>query len=386
MKKKLLSVIALAMAMTMTTSAFAANIGPRARGTGDVDGDGQITANDVLMILNGLANDNAAADVDGNGLTSTVENNKLDANVAYKTVLQPKTVSENLVFNIYSASGIQGNINILDASKLGASVKAGDKGMEEVNTTSVENLSTNSTIKNAISEAVEAASLKNITVTNQINKIFFKGNGKLSGSDVYLRSENGFAMLAYALRYIVPLDKETASLANKASIEGYTYYDAATASAEDTARYNGLMKVKKILVGNDQKPANTDPTADVNKAPYTAVMSSDDIVNLKEAAFEAVPPTITADEISNTAREILLITDAKYDFSVEYNGNTEALKADTVADSQFVKDIIAIAAYDKTTMADYRNTFGDKLVFSGQNRTSSAEPITAVFQVAETAK
>lgn len=365
MKKKLLSFIALAMTMTMTTSAFAA-ISPRARGTGDVDGDGIVTANDVLMILKGLASENAQADVDGNAIVE----NKLDAAVAYKTVLQPKTVKEDLVFNIYATEGLSGNINILDAGKLGASVAQGEKGMQEVNVTTAENISTVSTIKDAISEAVAAAAINNKAVTNQINKIYFKSNVK---GDVYLRSENGWSMFANALRYIVPMDAETAALCNKVDNANY---DPATATAEQTERYNALNEAKAILVGEQTDPA----------VANEAELTTDQIIAVKEAFFKAIPPTVTAEEITKTAEEVLAITDTKYDFSIEYNGNSELLKSDSVANTQFLKDLISLAQYDTKTMADYRNTFGDKVVFTAKNQVEGATPITAVLEVAEVAE
>lgn len=361
MKKKLLSFIALAMTMTMTTSAFAA-ISPRARGTGDVDGDGIVTANDVLMILKGLASENAQADVDGNAIVE----NKLDAAVAYKTVLQPKTVKEDLVFNIYATEGLSGNINILDAGKLGASVAQGEKGMQEVNVTTAENISTVSTIKDAISEAVAAAAINNKAVTNQINKIYFKSNVK---GDVYLRSENGWAMFANALRYIVPLDQATADLCNKG---GNANFDGTT----NKDRYDALNEAKAILVGEQTDPA----------VANEAELTTDQIIAVKEAFFKAIPPTVTAEEITKTAEEVLAITDTKYDFSIEYNGNSELLKSDSVANTQFLKDLISLAQYDTKTMADYRNTFGDKVVFTAKNQVEGATPITAVLEVAEVAE
>lgn len=362
MKKKLLSIVALAMTMTMTTSVFAANIGPRLRGTGDVDGDGIVTANDVLKILKGLAADDHEADVDGNGIVE----NKLDANVAYKAVLQPKTITEDLVLNIYATEGLSGNINILDAGKLGASVAAGEKGTKEVNVTSVDSVSTASTIKDAISEAVAAAAINNQAVTDQINKIYFHSDVR---GDVYLRSENGWSMFCNALRYIVPMDAETAALCNKA-------YNANYDGVTNKDRYDALMEVKAIIVGDQ-----TDPET-VNNS----VLSTDEIIDVKDAFFRAIPPTVSAEEITKTAEEVLAITDTKYDFTIEYNGKSELLKSDSVATTQFLADIISISQYDSKKMSDYRETFGDKVVFTAKNQVEGALPITAVLEVAEIAE
>ncbi len=365
MKKKLLGFVALAMAMAMTTTSAFAAIGPRARGTGDVDGDNVVTANDVLKILKGLANEDHQADVDGNAIVES----RLDAAMAYKTVLQPKTITEGLVLNIYATEGITGNINILDTTKLGSSVADGDKGMKEVNVTTAENLSGVSTIKDAISEAVAAAAINNKAVTDQINKIKFHSNVK---GDVSLRSENGWSMLCNALRYIVPMDEATATLCNKTGNANYT---GDTDPKKD--RYDALNEAKAILVGEQ-----TDPAA-VNESELT----TDQIIAIKDALFVAIPPTVTEEEITNTAKEVLAITDTKYDFTVDYNGNSTLLKTDKVADTQFLKDVISLAQYDTKTMADYRNTFGDKLVFTAKNITNAnATPITAVFEVAEIAQ
>lgn len=376
MKKKLLSVIALAMTMTMTTSAFAA-IAPRARGTGDVDGDGILTANDVVMILNGLANDHAEANVDGVGDVDI-----LDARVAFKTVLQPKTVTENLVLNIYATEGLNGNINILDAAKLGAATDTHDdvRGINTVNVTTAENITGVSTIQDAIREAVAAATADGgQAVTNQINKIYFVNAVR---GDVYLRSENGWAMFANALRYIVPLDQATADLCNKSYNANY---DPATATAEQTARYEALMEVKKVIVGSGKIEGPIDPV--VAATAKEDLIPAADLQAALEKFFEAVPPTITEEEINLTAQEVLKITDTKYDFTISYNdGEGELLKADTIVDSQFLKDFKAISQYDTKTVADYRNTFGDKVVFSAKNLKEGATPITAVLEVAEVAE
>lgn len=379
MKKKLLGFVAFAMAMTLTTTSAFAAIGPRARGTGDVDSDSQITANDVLKILKGLANNDAQADVDGNGIIES----SLDANVAYKTVLQPKTVKEGLVFNIYATEGLNGTIPpFLDATKLGAEVKAGEKGMQEVDVTTAKNIEGVSKIKEVISEAVDAAAIKNKVVTDQLNKIYFKGT---LGDDVYLRAENGWAMFCNALRFIVPMDKATAAIAKKDGYTDYKYYDPSTATAEETARYNALMKAKKLIVGNDSQPSGT-AIDEKNTTKCDTILLTKDIQAIRDAFFEAIPPTVTAEEITKTAEEVLKITDTKYDFTIEYNGTSQLLKSDSVAGTQFLADLIELAKYDTKTMADYRNTFGDKVVFTAQNQIAGATPITAVLEVAEIAE
>ena len=371
MKKKLLSIIALAMTMTMTTSAFAA-ISPRARGTGDVDGDGQITANDVLKILNGLADNDAEANVDGMDAIDGV-----DARVAYKTVLQPKNVTEDLVFNVYATEGFEANIKVLDADKLGSSVDTTGtkdetgKGMKTVDTTSVD-ASKAMTIKDAISEVVAAASIRNLGVTNQLNKIYFKNNVR---GDVYLRSENGWSMLSYALQPIIPMDEATAALCNKTPSTPEELADPTLA-----ARLEAFNKAKEIIVG-----ANPSAPDEKNET----VLTPEQIVQVKEYMFEAIPSGLDEATIKATAARVLEITDTKYDFTVSYNNAsgdvTDTLKSADVDSSKFIADLCTLADYSTKTMGDYRNTFGDKVVFTSVNRTTGST-ISAFLEVAETAK
>ena len=138
MKKKLLSIVSVVLAMSMTTSAFAAT----ARGTGDVDGDGQITANDVFKIMQGLAAEDAEANVDGRtGIDG------LDARVLYNTILQPKTVSEDLTLKAYS-EGMANDVEFgaFNAADLGSTTgHEAPNGLKEV-ATNVDT-STTTTIK-----------------------------------------------------------------------------------------------------------------------------------------------------------------------------------------------------------------------------------------------
>lgn len=361
MKKKLLSIIALAMAMTMTTSAFAA---PRARGTGDVDGDSLLTANDVLKILNEVNGGESAgseANTDGrSGITG------LDVNVAYKTLLQPKTVKEDLVFNVYS-NGLANDVdyNVMNASDFGVGTKADEKGTEKVD--EGVKVTPTTTIKDAIDQLVDlAANQKTAGINDQLNKIYF--NSAVKG-EVYLRSENGWAMLCNALRYIVPMDADTAALCNKASNANYE-----TATEEQKARYDALMEAKKLIVGSDKAPA-ADITAEAAAAQCTTELTAPDIIAIKDALCKAIPSGLSKDEIENTAKEILKITDTKYAVTAEFNGNKETLSESGVDTSAFISGLVSLADYETKTMADFRTAFGDKLVVSNGN-------IDVTFEVA----
>ena len=146
MKKKLLSIVSVVLALSMTTSAFAAT----PRGTGDVDNDGKITANDVLSILKGINTEgNSEANVDGyTGVDG------LDARVLYNTILQPRTVSEDLTLKAYS-EGMANDVEFraFDAAGLGATTgHEGPNGLKRVATTV--DTTTDTTIKDAIDELV----------------------------------------------------------------------------------------------------------------------------------------------------------------------------------------------------------------------------------------
>lgn len=377
MKKKLLSIVALAMTMAMATSAMAAPstgvIGPVLRGSGDVDGDGQVTANDVMMILKGIATDADVADIDGSDT-----NDGVDGVVAYKTVLQPKTVVEDLNVRIKLPSYEISQINILHADQVGSEVVDGDKGMGEVDVTTA-NINASCTIKQAIDEAVEAAIAGGLNgINNQLDRIYFHSNVK---GDVYLRSLNGWSMFANALRYIVPMDPEMAAYSNKQA--NATPVDVINADPVLKQRYDALNEIKNILID----PSITDP-AQMDDSDLTA----DEIRQMKELFYIAIPggdngDALTDEEVANTASEVLKITDTKYDVTVTYNGNTESLKSDTVAATQFIQDVQFLKNYGVMTVADYRNTFGDKVVASSINTAKSdATPVEVVIEVAETAK
>lgn len=353
MKRKLLSIVSVVLAMSMTTSAFAAT----ARGTGNVDGDfnadgtPKLTANDVFMIMKGLTGDSAEANVDGR---TGVD--RLDARVLYNTILQPKTVSEDLTLKAYS-EGMENDVEfgIFNAEQLGSTGRdVQPNGLDKVVTSVDANATTATTIKDAIDQLVDlAANQRTQGITNQLNRIFFHSNVK---GEVYLRSENGWAMFCNALRYIVPMDEETAALCNRP--ENGTPMSEIEANETLKARYDALNEVKAIIVGDQEDPA----------AINTSKISAADLIKAKDAMYRAIPSGLTDDEITATAKEVLNITDRKYKFTVDSEGTgQETLSEAGVDESAFIKGLIALKNYDTATMADYRNTFGDKLTVGTPN-------------------
>ena len=214
MKRKLLSVVAIAMAMAMTTTAFAA---PRERGNGDVDGDGTaLTAADLISLINNQGNvSNDAANLNGRKEGGVISAS--DVLIAYKTVLQPNTVKEDLVFNVYTEGlNTDLDLNALHANDLGAGSKANAQGTSIVDRTVT--VTPTTTIKDAIDQFIDLATSDSKTlekINNQLNNIQFHSNVK---GEVTLRSNNGWSMLAYALQPIVPMDDADAALCNKTKL------------------------------------------------------------------------------------------------------------------------------------------------------------------------
>ncbi len=354
MKRKLLSVVAIAMAMAMTTTAFAA---PRERGNGDVDGDGTaLTAADLISLINNQGNvANDAANLNGRKDGGVISAN--DVLIAYKTVLQPNTVKEDLVFNVYT-EGLNSDLdlNALHANDLGAGSKANAQGTSIVDRSVT--VTPTTTIKDAIDQFIDLATSDSKTlekINSQLNNIQFHSNVK---GEVTLRSNNGWSMLAYALQPIVPMDDADAALCNKTA-------SSADEIAAKKDRYDALKEAKAILVGTQ-----TD-----NAAQNTTALSASEVIALKKAFYKAIPTTgLTDAEVKATAERVLAITDTKYSVTA----NDEVLSSGAVEASStdgFIKNLLAIKEYGKATMADYRNAFGDKLVLSNGN-------INVVFEVA----
>lgn len=350
MKKKLTGLVAVTLAMSMATSAFAAT----PRGTGDVDGDGMVTANDVLMILKGLANDNAEANVDG----SSDGVDGLDAHVAFAEMLQPKTVTEDLALRVYTENYSIGKVPvsvITGAENLGSTVSDNEKGTGIVDDTV--SLSTATSVGDAINKLVDLVTDTSAErISNQLDKVYFSSATK---GDVYLRNADGWAMFCYAVQPIVPMEKEKADLIN-ADINNPTKPASSDEEiAAKQAQVDALKAMESVIVG-------------------TKVLDASDIRTIKDNFLIAFPNTITSDEVNETVARVLSITGAKY----EFKANDEVI----TTTSEFVNKLAGfMPGYQSKTMADFRTTFGDKLEISAQNTATGAAPIKAVIEVSVTA-
>ncbi len=345
MKRKLFSLVAAVMAMSMTTSAFAAT----ARGTGDVDGDSQLTANDVMAIVNSLT-DSAEANVDGssNGI------NGADANVLYNIILQPKTVTEDLELRVYTENysvGATPAIAASGAANLGSSVADNEQGMGIVDDTV--SLTSGTTISEAINQLANVVTDSSAaSISEQLDKIYFNSATK---GDVYLRHEDGWAMFCWAVRAIVPLSESDAQLINKAS-------DAATAEeiAAKQDQVDAMNNIKALVVSNN-------------------TLTAADIQTIKDEFLKAFPNTITSDEVTAAAADVLSITGDKYVFTA--NGE------EITTTSSFVTTLAAfMPGWQDKTIADYRNAFTDKLEITAQNVKANGEVIKGIIEVAVTAE
>ncbi len=346
MKKKLFGLLAAVMAVSMTTSAFAADLAAAKapRDAFDKDGSKVFTANDVYLY--------SKDPVDVNADTKT---DNADVSVLYSLGLQPNTVTAK-AFVFAQANGTV-NVNTRDITNqiiplehLGYTVVEDEYGTGVLKEGTPATLKT---ISDDIYNYVAGDAARAEQVSTQLNKIFF--NNAVKG-DVYLRSNNGWAMLCYALRYIVPMKESDAVLCNKVAqlqAEGYTF------AADGDAQVAALDAIKAVVVGNQ-----TD-NAKANETPFTTA----DITTIHDNVYTAFPTAaLTSDNITKTAEEVLKITDTKYDVVVYYNGKEEVLSADTAKTSEFIAAIAQLGDYENKTIKDVTDALGDAVtVTAGRN-------------------
>ncbi len=362
MKRKLLSIVSVVLAMSMTTSAFAAT----ARGTGDVDNDGQITANDVLAILTGKyaqleGADQANVANRANGVSG------VDANVLYQTILQPKYVSEDLALRVYTENYSIGSnpIDVIEgAEDLGSTVGTNEYGTGVVN--DAVTLDGVTTISDAITKLASLATdSAAASLTEQLNNISFVSE---LGEDVYLRNEDGWAKLCWALGPIIPLSYEDAVIVNRVD-------DAATdeeiAAKQD--QVDALNAIKAYVVSDK-------------------TLTAADVQDIATQLLIAFPNDITEDEVKATAARVLEITDQKYVFTADYNemedevisaSAVEIEDGETTYEASDFVNILAefMSGYQDKTIAELRTTFGDKVAVTAQNTQTGADPISLVAEV-----
>ncbi len=349
MKKKLFGLLAAVMAVSMTTSAFAADLeavkAPRT--AFNVDGSAEFSANDVYRVFK----ENPAVDVNGDRAT-----NSADASVLYSLALQPKNV-EAKAFVYADITGPNLDIHtkatdIISMKTLGYDVKADDYGTDTL--VVAESGTLYDASKDVFAWLQDAVKDPNgdrpKQVSTQLDKVFF--NSPVKG-DVYLRSENGWAMLCYALRYIVPMKEDDARICNKVNEltnEGYTFATA------DDAQTKALDAIKAVVVGEQADPA------DKNTSDFTAA----DIKVIEDNIYTAFPNDLGAtdegkENLKKTAEEVLKITGEKYPVTITYNDIEQKLTADNVAESDFMKDALQVTDYKTVKVQDVVSIFGDKV-------------------------
>lgn len=331
MKKTLTSIIAVAMAMTMTTSAFAAAV---ARTIGDVDGDGQITANDVYLIETGKASADVNNDLSEDGL---------DSALLYRLVLQPKTVTEKLKIGVETSGLIEGKqVNSFGMSA--ADLAGDDSTTDEYGTTVVlaNDVNKGVTVHEAFDKALtEIAATKPDTVSTNLDNIWFNS---VKGQ-VYLRKDDGWAMFNYALRYIVPFGEEDAKITNKAAAvkESADWLAAHATPEEVAARAEAFAALKAVIVSE----------GDFAKA---------DVEAIRDNICKAIPGDLDEETIAKTAEEVLKIVETRFDVktgSVKIAVEDQTSK--TVSKTEFFKGVVELLNYDNTRIYDVRQTFGDTI-------------------------
>ncbi len=358
MKKKILSLTAVVLTMAMTTTSVFAVV---PKGTGDVDGDKNLTPNDAVEILKGT--DSTEADYSGKGNTDAS-----NAQLIMQAILRPRyvkeayqlrvtTLGENSIFadgiSVFAETAFNGTA--LDPKTT--------KGMTVMDGTDKYN--PDPTIAEAVKALADQASLKTEAINNSLNNIKFYSAD--IGRDVTLSSEEGWAMFCWAVQPIVTAEASDLDAYNK--IASPSKQKEATPAADVKAdRIGALRKVKDALnVGSGK--------IDVTAAEVP------EIANNLLAAF---PDTITEAEVNAAAERILFITDKKYDFSVSYK---DAADEAITATSPFVQKVAKFAPnYQGKKMSEVVAEFGDSVTVKSHLQGTAADNIKgATFQIKNTA-
>ncbi len=347
MKKKLFGLLAAVMAVSMTTSAFAADTG--IRGIYDALGDnsGTFSANDVYLI-NKLVNspdaDQLGIDVNGDGVFAVD-----DIHLLYHLALRPNEVQQNNAIKIVASGAF--NKTISDAI-LPEHVNADTpSGKDDYGTATYLLTDKEGSIKDVIDDVISTATPAGLTT--QLDKIYFK-NAK--DVDVYLRHDDGWSMLCYALRYIAPMhekDAQTCFKYDELSKSGYKFYESAEATNKE--RTDALDKIKAVVVSEGEI---TQEGIDTIKANYSIAV-----------------PDLTYKEVENTAVEVMAIVDGKYDITA----NGETLTSKTIAGSDFLAKVKKVKAYTKESVAKANSVFGDTITLTAKNRTVEGDGTTVVI-------
>ena len=352
MKKKIVSFAAVLMAMAMTTtSAFA--VTPRE--SGDVDASGTLTAGDAVQVLNSANQGTEIANGDFDGAWSSTDNKvtAADAQRIMDYVLQPEKKFDEIVnLRIYSEAGKgEGTVTNLISDIELDNTKAYDNTYTDKNSqvAAVSNDTLLDVLKTAKNLAVSKPKAIDTLATN-INKVYFTSANK---GDVYLTSEDGWAVLAYALKAINPVSPENCALINM---------DATT-----KARVDAFEEMGKIITKN---------------GAGQLALTADDVENLYNLALKAFPGNgeITEEQYAQAADDTYAIYSSKYGVSME----TEKLGSFAVGqstDPNFSTLVDLLRNYDTKTIQDVRNALGDKI-----SVTTGANTVVAELYAAAVAK
>lgn len=292
MKKKLMGLSALLMSLAISTSAFAAV--PRQSGDADGRNGETLTAGDLVKIADSAIKGTNVAEGNFDGYWGNTKNERVtvtDAQALLQYILQPENFKEDAEIRIYSSK--YEDVYKVFAGELDSTVQWDGT---YANTDATVTASSDATLENVIQSAVNQAASKGERFAETLNKIYFTSDVK---GDVYLTTEDGFAMFKYAMRYIVPVDQETLTRVNKTA-SGDELYNEATTSAEKKARYEAMKELEGYVLA--------------------ASGGNFDLANAYTAAKKAFPSGLSQEELDKTYDETAKIVKDKYTFSV--NGLT----------------------------------------------------------------
>lgn len=385
MKNKILiSATAVVMSLAMTASAFAA---PIARGTGNVDGNSVINSNDASMVEksapteesvdNGTFTNIENGNFDGDWSTKKIHADSKDAERILGYVLQPENYTEHIALRFYSGTDTAigaGAFRFFDTSDLN-SEKSNWEGTFADETASFDSAS-NITIDEAVksiasndgngwdSEAIEAFS-------QYLGGIYFMGDedSKEEGNRICLTTEKGWAVFNWAMRQIIPLSPETASLAGESRKDDYTEgYDNLPANLQN--RVDAFNELKSYIVSGNDYQTNIDVTDSMVLSKMYEVWTR---------AFPA--DEITGDDVSITADRFIQIYGRRYNIDTATQngaGNNHIVSDNPGSNSSFVTTIINNKLYDyKTaTLQDIRDAFGDQITISTSKKVVDPDDAT----------
>lgn len=337
MKKKVLGLTAILMSLAMSTSAFAA---VQRGDSAQLDGREGLSGQDLAIILdyakNAYNGENAdKANFDGNWVATDNKVTMSDYNAAIKYMLQPESFEETVAIRAYSST------NTVVGNKVANPYKGGEidsqKNYDGTYADSTANLTaaTNDTVK-SVAEALIAQTTDKTaeTLAENISNVYFTSANK---GDIYLTSDEGWAVLEYSLRAIVPVDEASCLLINKdyASLDASEKAEAMT--AEKQAQYDALKAIKaKIVTGS------------------TLTLTKSDVIELHNLVQAAIPATTSQDAIKKTADEIAGVVNGKYTITI--NGMEVSN-----GESAGVQALLPLSNYETTTINDVKNVFGDTI-------------------------